>query len=56
MDRAVTILNATENVVLDLPAQGTTPAKTIKASTLAAAGEGGGAAADCNFRGTGRLP
>jgi lipopolysaccharide export system protein LptA len=36
----VTRLNATENVQLDLPAQGTMAAKTIKASTLAASGEG----------------
>jgi lipopolysaccharide export system protein LptA len=48
---AVTVLNATENVVLDLPAQGQTPAKTIKASTLAAAGEGGGALQTATFEG-----
>jgi len=48
---AVTILNATENVVLELPAQGPTPAKTIKASTLAAAGEGGGALQTATFEG-----
>ena len=47
----VTQLNATENVQLDLPAQGTVPAKTIKASTLAAAGEGDAGLQTATFEG-----
>jgi LPS export ABC transporter protein LptC len=47
----VTQLNATDNVQLDLPAQGTMPAKTIKASTLAAAGEGGAGLQTATFEG-----
>jgi lipopolysaccharide export system protein LptA len=44
-------LNATESVVLDLPAQGAVPAKTIKASTLVAAGEGGAGLQTATFEG-----
>jgi lipopolysaccharide export system protein LptA len=47
----VTQLNATENVVLDLPAQAAMPAKTIKASTLVAAGEGGAGLQTATFEG-----
>ena len=41
---------------LDLPAQGDCPAKTIKASTLVAAGDGRRGAADRDVRRSGRLP
>src|SRR6478672_2767527 len=44
-------LNATENVQLDLPAQGPVPAKTIKASTLAASGEGDAGLQTATFEG-----
>ncbi len=47
----VTLLNATESVVVDLPAQGASPAKTIKASTLVAAGEGGAGLQTATFEG-----
>ena len=47
----VTLLNAVENVVLDLPAQGDAPAKTIKASTLNAAGEGTAGLQTATFEG-----
>ena len=51
------ILNATENVRAGPAGAGhRLPAKTIKASTLAAAGEGGRRAADRHVRGSGRLP
>jgi LPS export ABC transporter protein LptC len=47
----VTQLDARENVVLDLPGQGDAPAKTIKASTLVAAGQGGAGLQTATFEG-----
>jgi lipopolysaccharide export system protein LptA len=47
----VTLLNAIDSVVLDLPAQGPAPAKTIKASSLVAAGEGGAGLQTATFEG-----
>ncbi len=48
---AVANLNATENVVLNLPAQGQVPARTIKASALAATGQGAAGLDTATFEG-----
>ena len=47
----VTELHAAEGVLLDLPAQGNAPGKTIKASTLAATGEAGAGLQTATFEG-----